>query len=161
MWLFSSMCQLVDCKIIATPETLPTCSTMIWLFSCVDHLVCLEMTLSRKSLSTLRTLMWQVSSPSLTPAILRFCRLDRQEGPAEDVLPSAAEEIQHAAESDGQVLHRHTQTAADHSVSREGYRLWPAVSPRPVSLQDQQESRQDHRWSFPSRSAPISETPIR
>ena len=33
--------------------------------------------------------------------------LHHQEGPAEDVLPSAAEDIQHAAESDDQVLHSH------------------------------------------------------
>ena len=31
-----------------------------------------------------------------------------------------------------------------HSVSREGHRLQPAGSPRPVPLQGQQESRQDH-----------------
>src|SRR4029434_3150730 len=52
------------------------------------------------------------------------------------------------------------QTAADHSVSREGHRLRPAVSPRPVPLQDQQESMQDHRRSFPSRSPPIPKTTI-
>ena len=47
------------------------------------------------------------------------------------------------------------QTAVDHSVSWEGHRLRPAGSPRPVPLQDQQEIRQDHCWSFPSRSPPI------
>src|SRR4029434_7194961 len=50
------------------------------------------------------------------------------------------------------------QTGADHSVSREGHRLRPAVSPRPVPLQDQQEDMQDHRVSFPPRPPPTHNT---
>ena len=145
----------------------------------VDSLAswCIQNFLELNALKTVEMVADFRRSPAQTTP-LTMCDSDV---PAEDVLPAATEEIQHVAESDGRVLHGHHwvhphliyyslvrclhyqgqgQTAADHSVSWEGHRLRPAGSPRPVPLQDQQESRQDHCCSFPSRSPPISETSI-
>jgi len=87
-----------------------------------------------------------------------------QKGPAEDILPAAAKEVQPAKDNDAALLHRHHwvhphllhhllvrcchcqgqgQTAVCHWLCWEGDWLQSAISPRPARLQEPEASRWD------------------